>query len=67
MKTPRWKVAITQSTTSRNSPDVAYSFSIQNQHGAPLLTISYRTEAELKQAEAAMREAIENAVEISTS
>ena len=67
MEATRWKVGITQLIRNLNSPNIAFGFSIQDQHGAPLLTISYRTEAESKSAEVAVRLAIQDAVEISAS
>ena len=74
----RYKVGKTQSVTYNTPPDLTkiriaprstaieygYGFSIQNAHGAPLLNITYATEAEAEQAEEAIRQAIENAVDI---
>jgi len=42
-----------------------FSFSIQDGRGAPIVTISYATEEQSKEAEAVVRKAIENAVNIS--
>ena len=68
MVASNWKVGKTQSTApaGHDTRDDVHSFSIQDQHGAPLLTISYRTKAESEQGEAAMKKLIENAIEIST-
>ena len=67
MERPRWKVGGTQSTMppAHEMLDDAYGFSIQDRHGAPLLTISFSTKAESERAEAAVRKAIENAIQIS--
>ena len=41
-----------------------FGFSIQDFRGLPLLSISYQTEREAKHAEAAIRKAIEQAIDI---
>lgn len=69
MNSRQWKVGKTQATTppeNHSKLDVAFSFSIQDRHSAPLVTISYHTEAEAKHFEAVVREAIEFAIDVST-
>ena len=60
----RWKVGATQPVLYSGAGRHGYGFSVQNFHGAPLLDITFATEAEAKEAEAAVRQAIENAVDL---
>jgi hypothetical protein len=60
----RWKVRATQPVTYGSAGRHGYGFSVQNFHGAPLLDIVFATEAESIAAEAAVRQTIENAVDI---
>jgi len=62
---PPWKVGKTQRTMSGVGGRHGFSFSIQDGRGAPIVTISYATEEQSKEAEAVVRKAIENAVNIS--
>ena len=64
MADARWKVGNTQPTTYGASQRHGYSFAIQNFHGAPLLNVTFATKEECEQAEAVVRKAIENAVDI---
>ncbi len=64
MADARWKVGETQPTTYGASRRYGFSFSIQTFRGAPLVTIAYETKEECEQAEAAVRKAIEKAVDI---
>jgi hypothetical protein len=41
-----------------------FGFSVQDGRGAPIVTISYATEKEAKEAEAVIRKALENALDI---
>ena len=58
----KWKVGRTQST--QGVLESRYCFSIQNEEGAPLLTICYAAEAEARAAENAIRRALKSAVDI---
>lgn len=60
----RWKVGATQRVIYSSAGRHGYGFSVQNFHGAPLLDIVFATEAESMAAEVAVRQAIENAVDI---
>jgi hypothetical protein len=60
----RWKVGETISTISGPSMVIGYGFSIQDFRGAPLLSISYKTQEEAKEAAAAIRMALEAAIDI---
>lgn len=60
----RWKVGQTQPTTYGASQRYGFSFSVQNFQGAPLLNVTYATREECEEAEAAMRKALANAVDI---
>ena len=64
MADARWKVGNTRPTTYGASQRYGYSFAIQNFHGAPLLNVTFATKEDSEQAEAAVRKAIENAVDI---
>jgi hypothetical protein len=64
MTVMRWKVGSTQATLAPGMPEGGYSFLIQDQDGAPLISIRYRTELESKRAESAVREALRNAFDI---
>jgi hypothetical protein len=59
----KWQVGKTQATTGVGGRH-GYGFSVQDGRGAPLLSISYATVEEAKEAEAAIRKAIENAISI---
>jgi hypothetical protein len=60
-----WQVGTTQHTIYSPSMRHGYGFSITTARGAPLLTVVYSTEPEAKRAEELIRNAIENAVDIS--
>jgi len=60
----RWKVGVTQQTMYGPGQRHGYGFLIQNAHGAPLLSITYATKEESERAEAVVRSAIANAVDI---
>lgn len=60
----RWQVGTTQAVTYSPSQRHGFGFSIQNARGAPLLNLSYTTEEEAKRAEALLRQALENAVDV---
>jgi hypothetical protein len=64
MANPQWKVGATQQTVSGPSRRYGFGFSIQDFRGAPLLTISYESEKEAKEAESTIREALETAIEV---
>ena len=64
MANSRWKVGNTQPTTYSAAQRYGYSFAVQNIHGAPLLNVTFATKEESERAEAAVRKAIENAVDI---
>ena len=57
-----WKVGATERTVSGRTWRHGFGFSIQDFRGLPLLSISYETEKEAKQAELAIRKAIERAI-----
>jgi hypothetical protein len=59
-----WKVGATEKTVSGRMWRHGFGFSIQDFRGLPLLSISYQTEREAKHAEAAIRKAIEQAIDI---
>ena len=65
----QWQVGPTQSV--RYGPpsnwNHGYGFSIQNQRGGPILSIAFATEVDSKEAEAAVRKALEKAVHIEKS
>jgi hypothetical protein len=66
MADERWKVGATERTVSGGRDwRHGFGFSIQDLRGIPLLSISYGTEQEAKQAEAAIRKALEGAIDIS--
>jgi hypothetical protein len=60
-----WKVSATEKTVSGRNWRHGFGFSIQDSRGLPFLSISYGTEKEAKQAEAAIRNALEGAIDIS--
>ena len=60
--TSSWRVGKTQSTGPGVGGQYGFGFNIQNRDGAPVLTISYATEAAAEEAEIVIRKAIENAV-----
>ena len=53
-----FKVGNTMSNTG------GFGFSIGDQNGAPLLTVTFQTEAEAKEAEAKIREALKSALHV---
>jgi hypothetical protein len=61
----RWKVSTTEKTVSGRTWRHGFGFSIQDFRGLPILSISYETEKEAKQAESAIRQALERAIDIS--
>jgi hypothetical protein len=61
----RWKVGATEKTVSGRTWRHGFGFSIQDFRGLPILSISYETEKEAKQAESAIRQALERAIDIS--
>ncbi len=63
-KFPPGKVGKTQPTMFGVGGRHGFGFSVQDLRGAPLLTISYATEEEAKEAEAIIRKALENAIDI---
>jgi hypothetical protein len=60
-----WKVSPTEKTVSGRNWRHGFGFSIQDSRGLPFLSISYATEKEAKQAESAVRKALEGAIDIS--
>jgi hypothetical protein len=63
-KTPPGKVGNTQSTMFGADRRYGFGFSVQDLHGAPLLSISYDTKEDAREAEALIRKALEMAVDI---
>ena len=63
----RWKVSSTERTVSGRNWRHGFGFSIQDFRGLPMLSISYETEKEAKEAESAVRKAVEQAIDISKS
>jgi hypothetical protein len=61
----RWKVSATDKTVSGRTWRHGFGFSIQDFRGVPLVSISYETEKEAKEAEPAIRKALEKAIDIS--
>ena len=60
----RWKVGEIERVQYSSATTWGFSFSVQTTNGAPMLTLSYASEAEAKQAHEAMRKVIEHAAEI---
>jgi hypothetical protein len=60
----RWTVGATEKTMSGRTWRYGFKLSIQDFRGIPLLSISYETEKEAKEAEPAIRKAIERAIDI---
>jgi len=60
----QWRIGATQPTTYSPSQKHGFGFSIQNFRGAPLLNIAYATKEESERAEAAVRKALEHAVDV---
>jgi hypothetical protein len=60
----RWKIGATEKTVSGRTWRHGFGFAIQDFRGLPLLSISYETEKEAKQAESAIRNALERAIDI---
>lgn len=60
-----WKVGATEKTVFGREWRHGFGFSIQDYRGIPLFSISYETENEAKQAEAAIRRALKAAIDIS--
>jgi hypothetical protein len=63
----RWKVSATERTVSGRNWRQGFGFCIQDYRGIPILSISYETENEAKEAESAVRKAVERAMDICTS
>jgi hypothetical protein len=61
----RWKVGATEKTISGRTWRHGFGFSITDFRGLALLSISYETEKEAKQAESSIRKALERAIDIS--
>jgi hypothetical protein len=61
----RWKVGTTEKTVTGRTWRHGFGFSIQDFRGLSLLSISYETEKEAKQAESAIRKALEGAIDVS--
>jgi hypothetical protein len=61
----RWKVGSTERTVFGRTWRHGFGFSIQDFRGVSLFSISYETENEAKGAEAAIRKALEAAIDIS--
>ena len=61
-----WKVSPTEKTVSGRTWRHGFGFSIKDFRGLSLLSISYETEREAKEAEAAIRRAIAGAIDITT-
>jgi hypothetical protein len=59
-----WKVSTTEKTVSGRTWRHGFGFSIKDFRGLSLLSISYETEREAKQAESAIRRAIAGAIDI---
>jgi hypothetical protein len=59
----RWKVSATERTISGRN----WRHAIQDFRGLPMLSISYETENQAKKAELAIREAVNQAIDISKS
>jgi uncharacterized membrane protein YdfJ with MMPL/SSD domain len=59
-----WKVGATEATEYSSSLGHGYGFTIQTSAGLPLLKLMYVTEDAAKCAEAAVRKAVEGAVDI---
>jgi len=59
-----WKVTATEKTVSGRTWRHGFGFSIQDFRGLSLLSISYETEKEAKQAELAIRRALEAAIDV---
>jgi hypothetical protein len=60
-----WRVGATEKTVSGRNWRHGFGFSIQDSRGLTFLSISYETEKEAKQAEVAIRKALEEAIDIS--
>jgi hypothetical protein len=63
----RWKVSATERTVSGRNWRLGFGFSIQDFRGLPMLSISYETENQAKKAESAIRQAVDQAIDISKS
>lgn len=62
-----WKVSDTEATVSGRNWRHGFGFSIQDFRGLPILSISYETQNEAKEAESAVRRALERAIDITKS
>ena len=60
----QWQIGKTQSVVVGASRRYGFGFSVQDHRGAPLLSLAYETEAEAQKAEEAIRQAIENVIDI---
>jgi hypothetical protein len=63
----RWKVSATEKTVSGRNWRHGFGFAIQDFRGLPILSMSYETENEAKEAESAVRKAVAQAIDISKS
>ena len=61
----RWKVGVVEPTEYGPSLTRGFGFSVQDAHGAPLLTLTYASEAEAERAHEAVRKAVEAAADVS--
>ena len=61
----RRKVGATEKTISGRTWRHGFGFSIQDFRGVPLFSILYETEKEAKEAESAVRRALDRAIDIS--
>ena len=67
LEDPRWKVSATEKTVSGRTWRHGFGFAIQDFRGLPMLSISYETEREAKEAESTVRKAVERAMDVSKS
>ena len=63
----RWKVSATERTVSGRNWRQGFGFCIQDFRGLPILSMSYETENEAREAKSAVRKAIERAMDICKS
>jgi hypothetical protein len=59
-----WKVGATEKTICGRTWRHAFGFSIQDLRGHPVFSILYETEGAARQAESAIRKALEGAIDI---
>jgi hypothetical protein len=60
----QWKVSVTQRTMFGPGGRHGFGFSVTTFRGAPLLTVTYATEAEASDAEIAFRSALSKAIDV---